>query len=180
MEPKPRVDDQFKRWVLAQPLKDAGRKDGFRTEPAKELQSLVPSTVTISVQSAEGEKAGPKMCPLHTASPLSILFMSWISPIMTLGNQRALEEDDIWLLPPEDKAPVREPCRRRPTRSQTFACFFISALLPRFQVVNARFQASWRRVLSAGGSLLQAFHRAFGTRWDACSFCCTLFSWPLI
>ena len=45
-----------------------------------------------------------KTIPLATASILSILTYQWLSPIMTLGYQRALQATDLWKMDPSREA----------------------------------------------------------------------------
>ncbi|QRV82367.1 ABC transporter transmembrane region [Ceratobasidium sp. AG-Ba] len=44
------------------------------------------------------------LTPLATASFISILTYSWLTPIMMLGYQRALQAPDLWRVRPEDEA----------------------------------------------------------------------------
>lgn len=44
------------------------------------------------------------MTPLASASFLSILTYAWLTPLMTLGWQRALQAPDLWRVAAEDEA----------------------------------------------------------------------------
>ncbi|KAJ0406074.1 hypothetical protein ATCC90586_005898 [Pythium insidiosum] len=41
--------------------------------------------------------------PQERASWLSKLFISWVNPMLTLGNERQLEQDDVWPLAPSNQ-----------------------------------------------------------------------------
>jgi hypothetical protein len=75
---------------------------------------------------------------------------------MSLGNRKVLQEEDIWLLPPQDQAPVR---------CVLLELFVRAVSLGSFQAVSGRFQKEWQRKQAANGTLLSAFRGAFGVRW---------------
>ena len=74
---RPTVDDNFRKWVLAAPT--AGEKKDSLTSTGAETSKLValqkaPPAVAIDVPA---EKKGPTMCPLTTASLISVMLMQW-------------------------------------------------------------------------------------------------------
>ncbi|KDN53139.1 putative YCF1-vacuolar ABC transporter [Tilletiaria anomala UBC 951] len=45
-----------------------------------------------------------KECPINTANAFSRLTFNWMQPMMSLGSQKFLGEDDMWSLPPDEDA----------------------------------------------------------------------------
>ncbi|EQC42052.1 hypothetical protein SDRG_00895 [Saprolegnia diclina VS20] len=43
-------------------------------------------------------------CPADVSGPWSVIFFSWLTPLLNLGNARRLEFDDLFLLNPADRA----------------------------------------------------------------------------
>lgn len=153
----PEVTDDFKRWVLAAPRNSQGT-DKLEGEQARaRLGPLFPPQHSVVVVDAAQQQLPREDCPLVKAPIWSLILMSWVNSIMKLGNRKVLQETDIWNLPPQDQTPVRAHwgLRSPGLRSRLF-----------LQAVSAKFNAAWAHKVATGGSLLGAFHSAFGTRYE--------------